>query len=68
MTLSEISGYSIIYGTELMALNTSTEISGGEITSSTLQLMPSNYYFKIATIDNNLIQGDFSEAIQLSVE
>lgn len=68
LTLSEISGYSIIYGTELMALNTSTEISGGEITSSTLQLMPSNYYFKIATIDNNLIQGDFSEAIQLSVE
>lgn len=68
LSLSAIQGYLIVYGTDALNFDHSINIVNGETTSTSIDLLPNSYYFKIATIDVSGIQSVFSDVTPVTIE
>lgn len=64
----DIYGYSIVYGSEANNLSESITITGANETSATLSLLPSSWYFRIATTDAERITGNYSDLLQVDIQ
>lgn len=68
LELYEINGYVIAYGTDANNLDTEVTVIGAGETSLVIEdLIPDTYFFAIATIDSDGLQGAFSGAVQKEV-
>ena len=68
LALYEINGYAIAYGQSASQLDNTVSVVGGQQTAHTLNdLAAGTYYFAIATIDSDGVQGRYSDAIQVLV-
>lgn len=68
LELYEIDGYVVSYGTDSENLNNTVDIIGyGETSVVIDELESGTYYFAIATIDSEGVQGAFSEAIETEI-
>jgi Immunoglobulin I-set domain len=68
LPLYEINGYTIAYGVDSNELNSTVRIVGGQQTVHTLtNLETGTYFFAIATVDSDGIQGRYSDAVQVLV-
>lgn len=68
LELNEIDGYVISYGVEAGNLENILEVGSGTDTSYIVEdLEPGTYYFAIATVDIDGVQGASSEVISLSL-
>lgn len=68
LEMYEINGYVIVYGTDENDLSNQLAIDGGQTTNTILeQLSSGTYYFSIATVDSDGIQGAYSDVIQQSI-
>lgn len=68
LELYEINGYVIRYGTTSGALNQSVTVNGGGETQALIEDLEANtYYFAIATVDSDGVQGDFSSEISETI-
>lgn len=68
LPLYEINGYVIAYGTSQNDLTNQVAIDGASSTSTTLENLSSGtYFFSIATIDSDGVQGAYSSVIQQSI-
>ncbi|MFV1873213.1 MAG: Ig and FN3 domain-containing protein [Oleiphilus sp.] len=68
LPLYEINGYVIAYGTSQNDLTSQVAIDGASSTSTTLENLSSGtYFFSIATIDSDGVQGAYSSVIQQSI-
>ena len=68
LQLNDISGYVVAYGTSPENLSSQLLVDGAQSTQYPFEnLDPSKtYYFKIATVDVNDIQGEFSDVVMKS--
>ncbi len=68
LALNEIAGYMVAYGTSPENLSSQLMVGGAQSTQYPFEnLDPSKtYYFKIATVDVNDIQGEFSDVVMKS--
>ncbi len=68
LELYEIDGYKIVYGTDELNLSSVLSVSGASETSVTVdELLSGTYYFAIATVDSDGVQGAYSETISVSI-
>ncbi|KZX78961.1 hypothetical protein A3715_09040 [Oleiphilus sp. HI0009] len=68
LELYEINGYVIKYGSSAGGMANTINISGGNVTQYTLDNLNSGtYYFAIATVDSDDVQGEFSSTISAGV-
>ena len=68
LALYEISGYMIAYGSSPDNLTSQIFVSGALITSHVVEnLAQGTYYFAIATVDSDDVQGVYSSAISTIV-
>tara|TARA_R110002073_G_scaffold89014_4_gene211067 strand:- start:25131 stop:26279 length:1149 start_codon:yes stop_codon:yes gene_type:complete len=68
LALYEINGYVIAYGTDESSLTSQLTIESGQATSTILEdLSSGTYYFSIATVDSDGVQGAYSSVIQQSI-
>ena len=68
LSLGEINGYVIAYGTEQNNLSNTLSVEGASVTSTVLdELASGTYYFTIATVDSDGVQGAYSNVIQQSI-
>lgn len=68
LELYEIDGYVIAYGTASGNLTETLSVTGGGETEATISDLPAGtYYFAIATVDSDGVQGAFSSEIQQTV-
>ncbi len=68
LELYEIDGYVIAYGTSSGNLTeTISLIGGGETEATIADLLAGTYYFAIATVDSDSVQGAFSSEIQQQI-
>ncbi len=68
LELYEINGYVIAYGTSSDNLSSTLSVSGATETTATIKELASNtYYFAIATIDSDGVQGNFSSVIEQTI-
>lgn len=68
LSLFEIDGYTIVYGMSADQLNSTVRVVGGQQTSHTLNdLEEGTYFFSIATIDSDGVQGRYSDVVQIAV-
>jgi len=68
LSVNEINGYLIQYGTQPYDFTNSERINGGSQTTHSLNnIRAGSYFLRIATIDSDDILGRFSETIQLQV-
>lgn len=68
LSLYEINGYTIVYGASENQLDTSVSIVGGQQTSYTLRdLQAGAYFFAIATVDSDGLQGRYSDVVEVVV-
>ncbi|WP_250657235.1 immunoglobulin domain-containing protein [Alkalimarinus coralli] len=65
LALGDIAGYVVAYGTEPENLSSQLLVDGAQSTSYPFEdLDPSKtYYFKIATVDTNNVQGEYSSVV-----
>ena len=64
----EINGYVIAYGTDANNLNQQVTVDGGLVQETVLEnLNTGTYYFAIATVDSDGMQGAYSATIQQSI-
>ncbi|UZE95271.1 Ig and FN3 domain-containing protein [Alkalimarinus alittae] len=68
LALNDIAGYVVVYGTEPENLSSKLLVDGAQTTNYPFEnLDPTKtYYFKIATLDVNDIQGEFSDVVSKS--
>ncbi|MFT7374320.1 MAG: hypothetical protein ACI9T9_003026, partial [Oleiphilaceae bacterium] len=65
---SDIKGYTIVYGTSSSQMDSSVFVSGASnINYAINDLNAGIYYFAIATVTQDDIQGDFSEKVAVSI-
>jgi hypothetical protein len=64
LQLYEINGYVIKYGTDTNNLNQQVGVVGAETGVLIESLEAGTYYFSIATIDSDGVQGNYSSQIQ----
>jgi hypothetical protein len=68
LSLGEINGYVIIYGTDVNNLDSQLVVEGASNTmTQLLDLAPGTYYFAIATVDSDGVQGAYSDVIQQAI-
>ena len=68
LSLGEINGYVIVYGTDINNLANELVVEGASNTSTQLlDLASGTYYFAIATVDSDGVQGAYSGVIQQSI-
>ncbi len=68
LELYEINGYVIAYGTNSGNLTNQVQVSGASQTSALIEeLNAGTYYFAIATVDSEGVQGNYSEEISQTV-
>ena len=68
LSLFEINGYTIAYGASSDQLDSTVNIVGGQQTAHTLRdLVPGTYFFAIATVDSDGLQGQYSDVVQVLV-
>ena len=68
LELYEIDGYKIAYGTSASQLDTFVSVTGAAVTDYMFSsLLAGVYYFAIATIDSDGVQGRYSEPVQVVV-
>ena len=68
LSLGEIDGYVIVYGTDANNLSNQLVVEGASNTSAQLlDLASGTYYFAIATVDSDGVQGAYSSVIQQSI-
>ena len=68
LPLGEINGYVIAYGTDQNNLTNQIVVEGASITSAILEDLDSGtYYFSIATVDSDGVQGAYSGVINQSI-
>ncbi len=68
LPLGEINGYVIVYGTDQNNLTSQLVIEGASVTSTILEdLNTGTYYFSIATVDSDGVQGAYSGVINQSI-
>ena len=68
LTLGEIDGYVIVYGTDANNLDNQLVVEGASNTmTQLLDLASGTYYFAIATVDSDGVQGAYSSVIQQSI-
>jgi hypothetical protein len=68
LSLIEISGYIVQYGTEYGNYTSTVEVHGGSTTALLVEgLLPETYYFRIATIDSDGLTGAFSDPITIVI-
>jgi len=69
LTIAEISGYVIAYGTNATDLSMLITINNPLSQSLLLEdLEPGTLYFRISTVDSNQVQGNFSEIISTKLQ
>jgi hypothetical protein len=68
LEIYEINGYVIAYGSDANNLSTLITVPGASETSAQLDDLASGaYFFAIATVDSDGVQGTFSTTIELSI-
>jgi len=68
LELYEINGYRIAYGFDENSLNNMYEVTGAAVTEQVFEDMNSGvYYFAIATVDSDNVQGNYSDTIQVVI-
>jgi hypothetical protein len=68
LSLGEINGYVIVYGTDENNLTNELTVEGASVTSKVLEnLNAGTYYFSIATVDSDGVQGNYSGVINQSI-
>ena len=68
LSLGEINGYVIVYGTDEASLSNQLVVDGASNTvAQLLDLASGTYYFAIATVDSDGVQGAYSSVIQQSI-
>jgi hypothetical protein len=68
LALGEINGYIIAYGTNENNMSTQLTVEGASATNAILgNLTTGTYFFTIATIDSDGVQGAYSSVIQQSI-
>ena len=68
LSLGEINGYVIAYGTDVNNLSSQLVVEGASNTmTQLLDLASGTYYFAIATVDSDDVQGAYSSVIQQSI-
>lgn len=68
LTLGEINGYVIAYGTSENDLSNELVVEGASVTSAVLENLNSGtYYFSIATVDSDGVQGAYSGVINQAI-
>lgn len=68
LSLGEINGYVIAYGTDQNDLSSQLSVEGASSTSTVLEdLSSGTYFFSIATIDSDGVQGSYSNVIEQSI-
>ena len=68
LALYEINGYVIAYGTDQDNLSNQLSVDGASSTITMLENLASGtYYFAIATVDSDGVQGEYSSIIQQSI-
>jgi hypothetical protein len=68
LALFEIDGYVIRYGTAANSLSNELEVVGSGVTSQVISdLVQGSYYFAIATVDSDGVQGSFSSTVSVQV-
>jgi len=65
---SDIQGYIIAYGTDSLNLDQEISVNGSNTVSASIELWPNTYYLRIATLDANNVQSDFSNSVQITLE
>ena len=68
LSLSEISGYHVYYGTSATDTPNTVNINDGSATQYTITLPTGSYYFRISSISNNGVEGPMSTAIQTTIQ
>ena len=64
LELFEINGYVVVYGTDTSNLDQQVNINGAETSVLIESLVEGTYYFSIATVDSEGVQGAYSAQIQ----
>lgn len=68
LALGEINGYVIAYGSDEADMSNHMTVNGASVTSTVLEdLASGTYYFSIATVDSDGVQGAYSGVIQQSI-
>lgn len=68
LELYEINGYVIAYGADENNLSNQLTVDGGQVQSTVLENLAAGiYYFSIATVDSDGVQGAYSGVIQQSI-
>jgi len=64
LELYEINGYVVVYGTDTSNLDQQVNVNGAETSVLIESLVEGTYYFSIATVDSEGVQGAYSAQIQ----
>tara|TARA_R110001592_G_scaffold38315_2_gene126489 strand:- start:30962 stop:31963 length:1002 start_codon:yes stop_codon:yes gene_type:complete len=68
LALGEINGYVIAYGSDENNMSTQLTVEGASTTNTVLEnLTTGTYFFSIATVDSDGVQGAYSSVIQQSI-
>ena len=68
LSLSELDGYKIYYGTDSDDLKPLVDLNDGSITNYAIsELDPGTYYFTITAYDNSGLEGSYSETVSRQV-